>query len=599
MISRVIRSRVLALGAVLLAACALPQPSASPPMYEKRAESARGMVVASQADAAAAGASILQAGGNAIDAAVAAAFALAVVDPSQTGLGGGGGMIVWHHAERRADALDFYARSGADSAWGRVDSAAATARRDTAALRRAGPDGKAAGIPGAVAGLLDAHAKWGKLPLAQVMAPAIALARDGFIVSPLLARTTESSRAKLAADSAAAALFLPGGQALRPGERLVQPLLAQTLEVIARGGRAAFYEGVLAERAVAKMRSFGSIATAADFKGYPVAAKRPLCSPWMNYTLLSVAPPLGGATTIEALNLLAASNAAALGSPSVSGGAAVQLVGAMRVAEADVGRYRGDPAFFGVPSHGLTSAAFAAKRAPVIAGVDGGSTVAGGDPWSDDAVANVGTCAALDGWGKSILGADRATAVRAPRSGGDEAAAASNTSHFSVIDGDRNAVAMTYTVGVLFGSGVYVNGYFLNSSANNFDAATRGPNRYASSTISPTIILQGNDVRMVLGAGGSQYIPTSVTQVAFRHLALGEDPWFAIASPRLQPAAGRNVEVESGFAPEVYAALRAKGYQPMSRIGDLMFGGIHAIAVVKGNLIGVADPRRDGAAVGY
>ncbi|MCX5760236.1 MAG: gamma-glutamyltransferase, partial [Gemmatimonadetes bacterium] len=109
----------------------------------------------------------------------------------------------------------------------------------------------------------------------------------------------------------------------------------------------------------------------------------------------------------------------------------------------------------------------------------------------------------------------------------------------------------------------------------------------------------GNDVRMVVGAAGSQYIPTATTQVAFRHLALGEDPWLAIASPRLQPAQGRNVEVESGFAPEVYAALRAKGYTPMSRVGDLMFGGVHAIAVVKGKLIGVADPRRDGAAVGY
>ena len=167
------------------------------------------------------------------------------------------------------------------------------------------------------------------------------------------------------------------------------------------------------------------------------------------------------------------------------------------------------------------------------------------------------------------------------------------------MDGERNAVSMTFTVGVLFGSGVYVNGYFLNSGASNFDNNTRGPNRYGSSTISPTIVLEGNDVRMVVGAAGSQYIPTATTQVTFRHLALGEDPWLAIASPRLQPAQGRTVEVEPGFAPEVYAALRAKGYYPLSRVGDIMFGGVHAIAVVKGKLIGVADPRRDGAAVGY
>jgi len=584
-------SRAAVLGAALLAACGRQPPAAAPtPMFAKRAESARGMVTASHADAAAAGAAILRQGGNAIDAAVATAFALAVVDPSQTGLGAGGGMIVWRHDAARADALDFYARTGADPDWARVDTA--TARRPI--------NGRAAGIPGAVAGLLEAHGRWGKLTRAQVMAPAIALARDGFIVSPLLARTTESSRAKLTADSAAAALFLPGGVALRPGERLVQAQLAQTLEAIARDGRAVFYEGAMAERTVARMRSFGSPATTADFREYPVALVRPLCTAWMGFTMLSAAPPLGGATPMAALNLLAASNAAQLGSPTTQGAAAVQMVGAIRVAEADVGRYRGDPAYFGVPARGLTSPAFAARRAGVIATLDAGASVTAGDPWADDAVAPTGACASLDAFGASALGADKAAAPRIPRSGGDdEAWAGSNTTHFSVVDGERNAVAMTFTVGVLFGSGVYVNGFFLNSGASNFDAATRGPNRYASSTISPSIILKGHDVRMVVGAAGSQYIPTATTQVAFRHLALGEDPWLAIASPRLQPAQGRTVEVEAGFAPDVYAALRAKGYYPLSRVGDIMFGGVHAIAVVKGKLIGVADPRRDGAAVGY
>lgn len=583
--------RALLFGVVVLAACTRqPAPSSTPvPLFAKRAESARGMVSASHADAAAAGARILREGGNAVDAAVATAFALSVVDPSQTGLGGGGGMVVWSSAQRRADALDFYARSGADPDWARVD---------TAAMRRP-INGRSAGVPGAVAGLLEAHRKWGKLPLGQVMAPAISLARDGFIVSPLLARTAESARAKLAADSAAAALFLPGGQALRPGDRLVQPLLAQTLEHIAQGGRAAFYEGALAKHAVAKMRSLGSPVNEADFKDYPVASKRPVCSSWLGYTLLGAAPPLGGSTTIAALNLLAATDAKALGSPTTEGAAAVRLLGAMRVAGTDVGRYRGDPTIFGVPARGLTSPAFAAKRASVAAALEGGADVTAGDPWADDAAAPGGQCATLDGWGASALGPQRATAPRGPREGGDDEAAASYTTHFSVVDGDRNAVSMTFTVGVLFGSGVYVNGYFLNSGAGNFDAQTRGPNRYASSTISPTIVLQGDAVRFVVGAAGSQYIPTATTQVTFRHLALGEDPWTAIASPRLQPSAGRTVEVEAGFAPDVYATLKAKGYQPLSRVGDIMFGGVHAIAVTRGTLIGVADPRRDGAAIGY
>ncbi len=590
--SIVSRSRALLLGTVLLAACGLQQPAASPPpMYAKRAESTRGMVTASHADAAAAGASVLQQGGNAIDAAVATAFALAVVDVSQTGLGAGGGMLVWRHGEKHADALEFYSRTGADPDWARIDTASV----------RSPINGRAAGIPGAVAGLLEAHGKWGKLTRAQVMAPAIALARDGFIVSPLLARTSEASRAKLTADSAAAALFLPGGIALRPGERLVQPLLAKTLEAIARDGRAAFYEGPIAERTVARMRSFGSPATVADFKGYPVAVERPLCTTWMGYTLLSAPPPLGGATPLAALNLLAAGNSVPLGSPTTQGAAAVQVVNAIRVAEGDVGRFRGDPAYYAVPSRGLISPAFAAKRVNAMTALDGGGAPAPGDPWADDAVAPSGACAALDGWGASAFGPEKVAAPRAPRPGGDDesAWAGSNTTHFSVVDSDRNAVSMTFTVGVLFGSGVYVNGFFLNSGAANLDASTRGPNRYASSTINPTIILKGNDVRMVVGAAGSQYIPTATTQVAWRHLALGEDPWLAIASPRLQPAQGRQVEVEAGFAPEVYAALRAKGYYPLSRVGDIMFGGVHAIAVMKGTLIGVADPRRDGAAIGW
>lgn len=560
-------------------------------MYAKRAESARGMVTASHADAAAAGAAILRQGGNAIDAAVATAFALAVVDPSQTGLGAGGGMVVWRHGVKQADMLEFYARSGADPDWARVDSAAA----------RQPINGRAAGIPGAVAGLLEAHQRWGKLPRAQVMAPAITLARDGFVVSPLLARTAEASRAKLTADSAAAALFLPGGTALRPGERLVQAQLAQTLEAIARDGRAAFYEGELAARTAARMRAYGSPATAADFAAYPVAVQRPLCTAWMGYTLLSAPPPLGGATPLAALNMLSATNSVPLGSPTTQGDAAVRIVNAIRVAESDVGRFRGDPAYYGVPSRGLISPAFAAKRAEAVAALDGAGMPAPGDPWPDDAAAPTGACASLNGWGASALGRDKVAAPRTPRSGDDDAGAwaGSNTTHFSVIDGERNAVAMTFTVGVLFGSGVYVNGFFLNSGAANFDNATRGPNRYASSTINPTIILQGSDVRMVVGAAGSQYIPTSTTQVTWRHLALGEDPWLAIASPRMQPAQGRNVEVEAGFAPDVYAALRAKGYYPLSRVGDIMFGGVHAIAAMKGTLIGVADPRRDGAAIGY
>jgi gamma-glutamyltranspeptidase/glutathione hydrolase len=582
------RTTSVAFVLVALASCA-PAPAISPaPAFNKRVEARHGMVSASHPDAASAGAELLRQGGNAVDAAVGVALALGVVDPSQTGLGGGGGLVYWDRQARRAETIDFYPRTGADLDWGRVDSMAA--RRPI--------NGRAAAIPGTVTGMLEAHARWGRLPLRQVAGPAIRLARDGFIVSPLLSRTIESARVKLEADPAAAALFLPGGQPLRPGDRLVQSELAATLESLVRSGRAGFHEGVLAERAVTKLRDLGSPVTLADWSGYQAAVKPALCSPWLGHTILSSPPPLGGVTVMAALNLLATPGAPRSGSPTLEGGTAVALVNAMRVAAADRRRWRGDPAIFGVPARGMASPAFAAARAGAMATAPT-SAVAAGDPWPADAASPGGDCERVGAWPASMPGVAAATPPEsAELEGWTEGE--SFTSHFSIIDRDRNAVSVTFTVGVLFGSGVYVNGYFLNSAANNFDAVTRGPNRFANSTIAPTVILRGEDVRLVIGGAGSAYIPTAVTQVTFRTLALGEDPWLAIAAPRLQPSRLAGVEVEPGFAPEVYAALREHGYLPQSRVADLMFGAVHAVMVMpNGTLVGVADPRRDGVAAGW
>jgi gamma-glutamyltranspeptidase/glutathione hydrolase len=582
------RGSLILLAGLVATACGRPPAGAPAPAFSKRAEASNGMVTASHPDAAAAGLEILRAGGNAVDAAAAVAFALGVVDPSQTGLGGGGGLMIWNRAARRADAINFYARTGSGPEWAEADSAAG----------RQPINARSAGIPGTVAGMLEAHRRWGRLPRARILEPAIRLARDGFVVSPLLARTTESSSNKLSADSTAARLFLPGGQPIRTGERLVQTELAATLQAIAEGGVEAFYRGTLAQRAVDRLRALGNPVTAADWEGYRPEMTRPLCSPWRGYTVLTVPPPLGGATPVEALNLLAAARADTLGSPTVSGAAALALVGAMRVAEADHRRWRGDPAVFAVPARGMATPAFAASRALALDSPPD-TPVAAGDPWNADRSSPGAACDAVDAWPSSARGVEAAPAVGVSDTTADDGTA-SYTSHFSVIDRDRNAVGVTFTVGVLFGSGVYVNGYFLNSGGGNFDAQTRGPNRFANSTIAPTIILRKLDVRLVIGAAGSQYIPTAVTQVTYRALALGEDPWLAIAAPRLQPTRRARVEVEAGFAPEVYATLRRRGYLPISRVGDILFGGVHAIMVSdRGTLVGVADPRRDGAAMGW
>lgn len=590
---------------ILVSACARTfSPSALSPGFAKRVEGSRGMVAASHPDAVAAGVEILRAGGNAVDAAVATAFALGVTDISQTGLGGGGALTYYNARTRSAEQLMFYPRSGNDPAWAQADTSRAPRR-----------PGRAAAVPGQVAGLLEAQTRFGKLTREQVMAPAIRLARDGFIVSPLLSRTITSSKEKLSADSLAAARLMPRGEALRPGERLVQPELAATLQRIATEGASAFYTGAIAERLATKVRSQGGLITTADMNGYRIASMRPLCAEWRGYTVLSAPPPMGGTSVLEMLQLADASGLTNAGGLTANPDAVVKLADIMRIGGADANRWRGDPFVQAVPARGVSSAGFAAQRARTI-GATAADSVTFGDAWAFDSARAPSSCAALNSY------APASRTVRA--SGGDDAnsdaayAAAvaggeivdptassdtlrgSMTSHLAVVDADGNAVSATTTVGVLFGSGVYTDGFFLNSAASNFDARTRGTNRFANSTMSPTLVLEKGKVRLVIGAAGSQYIQPSILQVVLRTLVFGEDPGTAIAAPRVHASAAlKEVEVEPGFATTVYQALLAHGYRPASRVADITFGGVHAVFVQKdGKRIGVADPRRDGVAGG-
>ncbi len=573
---------------LLVLACVRPtSPSAIAPGAGKRVEGSRGMVAASHPDAVAAGVEALRLGGNAVDAAVATGFALSVTDVSQTGLGGGGALTFYDAKAKRVEHLLFYPRSGSDAAWGRSDTSAAAR----------GP-GRAAAVPGMVAGMLESHAKFGKLTRAQVMAPAIRLAREGFIVSPLLARTIVSSRTKLLADTLAARRFMPNGVALRPGERLVQPELAATLERVSAEGANGFYAGGVAQRLAEKVRSLGGLITAQDMAGYRTAAERPLCAEWRGYTVLSAPPPMGGVGVVEMLQIAELSGLANAGGFTERPEAVANLADVMRIGNADAGRWRGDPFAQSVPARGTTSAAYARSRASLVAAALTDS-VRAGDPWPFDSAAAPSSCAMLDPYPAAVRTAG------AP--GGDDDAAdnerisqGSLTSHMSVVDAEGNAVSATTTVGVLFGSGVYTDGFFLNSSASNFDARTRGPNRFANTTMAPTIILDKGAVRLVVGAAGSQYIQPAIVQVTLRMLAFGEDPGLALAAPRIHASANQTeVEVEPGFAPGVYQALVARGYRPLSRVADISFGGVHAVFVRKdGRRIGVADPRRDGVAGG-
>ena len=584
----------LALAALVLSACGAPPPMVpDSPRPGQRAEGSRGMVAASHPAAAEAGLSMLRQGGNAVDAAVATAFAVGVVEPMMAGPGGGGSMTLWLAGPRRAEHLEFYAAGGGDPDYA-LD--AEDLDPDTIAPERG------VAVPGTVAGLLDALDRWGTLDRATVMAPAIRLAREGFPVHPLLADVIAGSREKLTYSPEAAGVFYPGGDPLAEGDRLTQPALAATLETIAREGRDGFYRGRVARELVGTLRAGGSTLSLEDFASFRPNQRRPVCAGYRGYAVLSAPPPMGGVELLEALNLLETHDIATLGQPARSGGALLPVVEAIRIARADRPVRIGDPDDSGVPAAGMASDAFAAERLAEVGGTVPDS-LPPGDPWDEESVGSDPVCGPLDPFPASTLPrpVEPATGVLVPDSPADSA----QTTHLAVVDAEGNAVSLTYTMGLYFGTGAYAAGVFLNSANYNYGEALaneRAPYRTPASSTAPTLVLDGNGVRLAVGSPGSGRIPPAILHTILYALDLGLDPWTAVAMPRVYPWYGEPVvEVEGGVAPAAVDALRQAGYEVRQRDAlDLYFGGVSAVFVAPdGVLIGVADPRRDGGARGF
>ncbi|MDH3456550.1 MAG: gamma-glutamyltransferase [Gemmatimonadota bacterium] len=563
------------------------------PRTDQRVEAKRGMVVAAHPDAARAGIAMLQAGGNAIDAAVAAAFAVGVVEPMMSGVGGGGSMVLWLQESRQAWNVEFYASAGADP-----DSALDAV---PAAERHTVRPERWVAVPGAVAGLLEAHERYGALSRATVLEPAVRLARDGFIVRPLLARVIGEEEHKLRRDSSAGELFYPRGSALGVGDRLRQPVLARTLERIQDLGRDGFYRGPLAQRIVAALQAGGNPITPADMDQVRARWRRPVCTTYRDHTVLAAAPPLSGVQVLETLELLEQFDLSALGHPTRSGPALGTMIDAIRIAHADRDAWLGDPRDEAVPATDLASASFATARRSLV-GIDPiPHAVEPGDPWVANAAQPPPACAAIGAFPPNRLPAP----VRPPRDLLDPEGMDSETTHLSVVDAQGNAVSLTVTIGGYFGYGVYVAGAFFNDAMENFGgtpANRRGNRRTPRSTTAPTIALRDGRVRLVVGSPGGARIPPAIVQTIVYALDYGEDLWTAVARPRVYPSYDTpQVQLEPGFAGDALAALRHRGYDLTARPPmDMYFGGVHAVLVQDdGTLIGAADPRRDGAAVGY
>ncbi len=587
----------------------------SPADEGKRAEGKSGMVTAANGLASEAGLEILKAGGNAVDAAVATAFAVSVVEPEMSGLGGSGAAMVWMKREGKPRYLDFYAAQPADSWRGHTEPAPARGQRP-AQTEAEGAQGEGAerepgdlrvvGIPGEVAGLLTLHEKFGVLPRERVMAPAIRLAEEGFPVGQILADFVKEGAAKMKPFPEALALYFPDGKPLASGATLRNPALAASLRRVAKEGRAGFYEGPTAAAVIATLNAGKHPATLADLTAYQPQWKRPLCTDYHGRAVVSAAPPETGMQVLHTLELLQPYDMKALGLPTRSAAAFDVLVSALRTGQS-VTRGNGDPNWVAVPANGISSAAFAAQRKSLVGVHSAPKTIEPGDPKPFDQSPPPGACATYEPYGSAPAVSTTADGANAHVDTGDDAGVAENaegeTTHLSVVDKDGNAVSLTQTNSSVWGSGGFTSGFFLNNSGfqfndENINAPSRSRWRIRTTTIAPTIVLQNGAVQMVVGAPGGGRIPTEIVQVMVYTLDYQMDPLDAVRMPRIFPSAENpRVQLEHGFAPSLLRDIRDMGYDPVPPTPG--YARLYMIVRRGDRWIGVADPRHDGEPRGY
>ena len=536
-------------------------------------DAAHGMVVTAQREASAAGLEILESGGNAIDAAVAVGYALAVVDPCCGNIGGGGFMLI-HRAGGGDVFVNFRETAPRAATPDMYLDAAGNPQREASLYGY-----RAVAVPGTVRGLDLALSRYGRLKRDTVMAPAIALARDGFVLGEADAAIIARSTKRLAADPEAARIFLHAdGSAYGPGERLVQSDLAATLERIAADGPDAFYRGPLAHALGAASAAQGGLLTEDDLAAYTATELPPLGCAYRGYAILSAPPPSSGGTILcEILGIVSGWDVGAAGFRSPR---AMHLaVEAMRRAFFDRNSVLGDPDFVANPLARLLSAEHAA--------------------------------ALRDG-----IKPDRATpsaALGAIGSTGEKP----QTTHYSVVDGEGNAVAVTYTLNGNFGASVVApgTGFLLNDEMDDFavkpgaanmfglvqgEANAIRPGKRPLSSMTPTIVEKDGRPVFVLGSPGGPRIITAVLETLMNLIDFAKSPDEAVAAPRFhhQFLPDTVFYETGGLPPATLSALGAMGY---SLKEQSPWGAVELIAIrPDGKLVGVNDPRRPaGAALGY
>ena len=547
------------------------------------------MVTSAHPLASEAGVEMLRRGGNAVDAAVATAFAVGVAEPEMSGVGGGGAMLVWLQGQHRFEFLDFYPAQPVAS----FKRVRATRADSTSPLR-------VVGVPGNVAGLLEAHAKFGKLPREVVMAPAIRLAEEGYPLYQVLGEMVQRDSARLTRDPVARTIFFPGGRMLGVGDRVKNPELAATLKRISAEGRKGFYEGETAQKVVARMNEGGHPVTLADLAAYTPNWRRPLCTTYHGRPVLSAPPPQGGLQVLHSLKLLERYDLPKLGLPTRSADAFDVFTSAMRGGQ-QMSRFNDDPRWVTIPARGLISTGYADRWRSDVGIKRAADSLTSQDPRPFDNGNVPGACQPFDPFtGAAPVAASATGDAPTP----NDNAPGGETTHISVVDGDGNAVAVTVTNSSVFGSGAAVAGFFLNDSgirffrADDLDRAGAPAWRTRQTTIAPTIVLDGDRPMMVVGSPGGARIPLAMMQTMSYVLDYKLDPLEAVRMSRIYPQrVGKQVELEGSFDPAELEGIRAMGYQPTAQ----SFGYARLYLIVRDGKrwIGAADPRHDGQVRGY
>jgi len=530
------------------------------------------MVVAQEQRAARIGIEILDRGGNAVDAAVAVGFALAVTYPRAGNIGGGGFMVI-HLGKTGEDAAIDYRETAPAAATEKIFLDA----NGEADPKKSRDSALSVGVPGTVAGLALAHEKYGsgKLTLAELIEPAITLARNGVEIVDDVADTLPLAQPRIARWQSSAPVFLNSdGTVLMPGQDLLQPDLAITFRAIASDGPKGFYEGPVAEKIVAAVRKAGGIMTTDDMKNYRAILREPVRGTYRGYDIVSMPPPSsGGVHLIEMLNILEGYDLAKLSREE-----SLYIVAeAMKRAYADRATFMGDPDAVKMPVAGLTSKKYAAALRAQIG--------------------------------------QRATPSTEIRSGNPADFEGQNTTHFSVIDRDGNAVSNTYTLNFSYGLGLVAEGtgVLLNNELDDFtskpgtanayglvgyNANLPGPNRRPLSSMTPTIMMKDGKPFLITGSPGGSRIISTVLQIIVNvidfNLAIDQ----AVSAPRVhhqwQPD---ELYVEPGISPEILEGLVKRGFKVVPTPQQT---SANSIEITADGYVGAADRRTRGSlAAGY